>query len=414
MGMNYGFDFLESAIQDFMGDSYEAVIGHINLLKTESKFDPAVLKNIVHLSIDSYMDFSEIGEISSFADLVDTTAEPGQKSNKEKFVQFIEDASKNIGKVLDSLKTMGVFNELQKDENNQVIANSKIWENLMKTFDHFEITMGEGEGAQTIKLNDYLNLLDAINGNNKYFEDLFNRNETVDGEKVRKGLVNVIEILATNTIEVDGETYPVAMYIISGDFESLLDELDSDEVAMIVETLSSSEFTKPISEMIVKEINNQVKSAISNSGMEYELPENADIAEQSNEIAAVVQDAMDLMEVFTDIQDEHSDTTLASVFEDMLTEVAEPGERTTKETLVSLLENLEANATNHIGDNEEQQGVFAEIYDDMMDFIANDADLNSNLAGSEYANVQELIDANTQDGNIDWSAAIDAYLALLQ
>lgn len=189
---------------------------------------------------------------------------------------------------------------------------------------------------------------------------------------------DMIAILIDRVISTSIEEVPLIKYIIQGgDWEFVLEQISSEDLTNIFTPLLESKIFEPTAVMALNKINEEIKNIVGDFG--NIIPNIEDIpAEEIGQIVEIVTDVADLIEEFT--KEDFDITTLAT------------GEN--KEKLSSLLNSMQDNANNN--------GVFEQTYNSLVDYVSNDETIGSQVV--------DLI-SGYEDGQIDWVNVINQLIA---
>ena len=265
---------------------------------------------------------------------------------------------------------MAVLNEF-KNANN-VSSFAAIIDNLSKV----EFKMSE---ESTMKITDFVNISLLKNSNFK-LENEFKTYKTIvralldkkdkDGNVVEKTLIERIM-----------ETGP-----------QCIKDLSNEQIDNILTPIGNSDLLKPSYDYLIGFINKAVMESVgSEVGTMFDNFEinttgltQDQIEEQNEQIIEVIQDAKDLMDSFNNSE------------KDLNTIIAE-----NQEELTRLLENLQDNA-NLTHDQGQNVGALKEVYDAVLNYVSDEA--------NGLADIQTIIENNTNNGEIDWAAVIAEYV----
>lgn len=220
--------------------------------------------------------------------------------------------------------------------------------------------------------NEYVNFSVALLNSFSWQEEFENLNVSV-------------EKLLTLTVESEGESVNLIQHIVNTeDFSVIFSAISGENLSIILTPLLESELLRPLAVMCLNYVNTSVQEILGDTPA-GEILGDIDLSEQSEEIITIVQDILVIIE---DVMDDE-DFDIA----DYVTDTEN------QENIVNILNNLQTNAQN--------DGVFTDLYDSMMDYITNDETMG--------ADVTALLDTYTDEtGTVDWAALIAAYVGGLE
>ncbi len=290
------------------------------------------------------------------------------ESEKENIFSFID----NVALYVQNLNFDDVFNDPFKTILNSNLVQLGSCMDFLKNSLLFADKQVDGVTVDGI----YTNFVDALLNTefSKYVNFACFKEDTFSFNNEFSKITPIVDELLNKQIVDETESLPLIEYIIKiGDDQNgwkiIFEQIDNKDLTNIFEPLMKSKIFEPIGVMVVNKINEQIKQVVGEYG---DVITSVISSLDSDEIAQVVDVLGAVSDVITDITD--PDFTI----EDMAT-----GENA--ENLANLLNKLQDNANN--------EGVFKQSYDAMLEFIENDEKI-----GPQVTN---LINEYPQ-GQIDW------------
>lgn len=266
---------------------------------------------------------------------------------EEPFITFLESNLAQLGSCIDSLRSTTLFDDVVIENNTQKGVLTNLIEALNNT-----------EYSQYINFNC---LLDKEFKFNIEFENLHNAIQKLLQKEINNGTntVNIIDYLSDN-----------------GEWSVVLESITSDDLNDIVTPLLNSEIFKPLATIMVNKVNDQIKELV---------------GEYGGVITTVIENLGD--EEISQVIEVLSSVT------DIIPEITKPDF-----TVMGLLksENSEqlSEFLTKLQDNANDDGVFKQTYDAMIEYLKNDEDIGADL-------LEEI--NKTQEGasNINWVEFIE-------
>lgn len=370
-GTNYGIEFLQDLFEDAtINKTTQPVItmAKIVLASAQNRLESTVVKDFVDLILDVYNEYQQVGfeEIDKDYTLIATTN--------------FQNNIKRFGKVLDSFKNMGLWSEFKNQD------NITIYQSFFTNFSNFVYEYQKDSETTTIIVKDYIDISCVL-------PDVSNTTRNIL-ELEFENIAPAIEKLFTVYFEevgTDGVT-PVKVTLfeklLADELDGIIEDISDEDLSVILTAFGNSKLFRPINVMLLNTINKQIQQQIGGTIPEL-LPEDVELSEQEvAQIVDIVKDAKELLPTLQEVTD--GTKSLDEVLKEVQTD---PNKASVKETVVSVLDKLQDNASN--------EGVLGSVYDAMFDYIYNDSSLSD---------IQQIIDENGGKDNVDWNSVINQYL----
>ncbi len=352
--INYAIDEIQSVIQEYIGETPVVEIAKIKLIDAKSKMDSSVLKTIVGAGLDFYFK-------------LDASKDSAGEYDIDKFVkENIVSIAQSVGKVLDDVKDMAIINEF--GTLNDILTN----------LDKIEITIN-GEEPTTIS-KCFANLSLVTNENFRFETELKRIGELAE---------YLFNINFTETVDGEEVTYSFYDKAKDMDFEYIFKNLSSEDIKKVVNTLTDSDFFKPLGVYTLNYVNKEIQKQVGKASDEIGdlLPSDIDLSEATDQIIDIIDNVKDVLTVVENFDDNKS-------LEENLKTITDTADQ---EKIAGLLSGLQDNAS-------QEDSVFKGLYDSMLEQLQDDE--KSGLEG-----LSNIIQSATEtDGKIDWSKVISDYV----
>lgn len=355
--LNYAVDAIQQAIQDAIGETPVIEIAKIKLLEANSRFDSSVLKTIGGTIFDIYFKLKATKNVD------------GEYDYEQFYKDNIVSLSASVGQMLDDVKNMAIINEFGT------------LDNILTSLDKIQIKLNDEE---TKTISQFFANLSLIPQKDFSFKTEF--------EKVGELAKYLLDINFTETVDGEEKTYSFYDKLADMDFEYIFKNLSSEQLKKVVNTLTDSEFFKPLGVYSLNYVNKEIQKQVGKATDEIGdlLPSDVDLSNASDQIIDIIDDVKDVMTVVDNFDDNKS-------LEDNLKTVTDTADQ---EKLAGLLNSLQDNAN-------QEDGVFKGLYDNVLEQLQDDS--KSGLEG-----LSEIIQNATDDQNkVDWAQVISAYVEKL-
>ncbi len=291
-----------------------------------------------------------------------------ENSEKENIFSFVD----NVALYVQNLNIEDIFNDPFK-----TILNSNLVQ-LGSCMDFLKnsLLFADKNVDGTIVNGIYSNFVDVLLNTefSKYVNFACFKDDKFSFNNEFSKITPIVDELLNKQIIDNNQSMPLIEYIISiGDdadgWKNIFEQINSEDLTNIFEPLMNSKIFEPIGVMVVNKINEQIKQVVGPYG---DVITSIINSLDGEEISQVVDVLGAVSEIITEI------TAPDFTVEDMAT-----GENADK--LATLLDKLQDNANN--------DGVFKQSYDAMLEFMENDEKIGS------Y--VTDLVNDYPQ-GQIDW------------
>ena len=351
--INYAIDEIQSVFQHYIDETSIVNIAKIQLLNAQSKMDASVLKTIADAGFDFYLK-------------LDASKDSNDEYDVDKFVkENIVSIAQNIGKALDDVKDMAIINEFGT------------LDNILTNLDKIEITINDEEPTTISKC--LVNLSLIKNKDFKFETELKSVGELAE---------YLFKINFTETVDGEEVTYSFYDKVKDKDFEYILKNLSSEDIKKVVNTLTDSEFFKPLGVYTLNYVNKEIQKQVGKASEEIGdlLPGDVDLSGATDQIIDIIDDVKDALTVVDDFDDNKS-------LEENLKTITDTADQ---EKIAGLLSGLQDNAS-------QEDSVFKDLYDSMLEQLQDDE--KSGLDG-----LSKIIEDSTTDGTIDWSKVVSDYV----